>query len=95
LALLERDIATRSGTLPAERWLSDLDRIERSVARINIPAGYASEAYTLRQHIVFVRDAVTARINSASSRETRTLIQKDTPQPGLIEDCDDANSSKY
>ena len=66
LALLERDVATRSGALPAEKWLSDLDRIERSVARINTPAGFASEAYTLRQHIDFVRDAVKARINSPS-----------------------------
>ena len=27
LALLERDVATRSGTLPIEKWLQDLDRI--------------------------------------------------------------------
>ena len=66
LALLERDVATRSGALPAGKWLSDLDRIERSVSRINTPAGYASEAYTLRQHIDFVRDAVKVRINAPS-----------------------------
>ena len=66
LALLERDVATRSGALPAGKWLNDLDRIERSVARINTPAGFASEAYTLRQHIDFVRDAVKARTNSPS-----------------------------
>jgi len=64
LALLEREVATHRGELPSERWLRDLDRIERSVARINTPAGYASEAYTLRQHIDFVRDAVMARANS-------------------------------
>jgi TRAP-type uncharacterized transport system substrate-binding protein len=63
LALLERDVATRSGALPAAKWLADLDRIERSVARINTPAGFASEAYTLRQHIDFVRRAVMARTN--------------------------------
>jgi hypothetical protein len=65
LALLERDIATRSGTLPTGKWLADLDRIEESVAHINTPAGYASEAYTLRQHIDFVRDAVKARTGGA------------------------------
>jgi TRAP-type uncharacterized transport system substrate-binding protein len=66
LALLEQDVATRSGALPAGKWLADLDRIERSVARINTPAGFASEAYTLRQHIDFVRDAVKVRTNSPS-----------------------------
>ncbi len=64
LTFLERDVATRSGALPTEKWLADLDRIERSVARINTPAGFASEAYTLRQHVDFVRDAVKLRIKS-------------------------------
>jgi hypothetical protein len=62
LALLERDVATRKGTLPKEKWLADLDRIERAVAQIHTPAGFASEAYTLREHIGLVRRAVTARI---------------------------------
>ena len=44
LALLERDVATRAGALPTEKWLADLDRIERSVAQIHTPAGFASEA---------------------------------------------------
>jgi hypothetical protein len=39
LALLERDVATRSGALPAGKWLNDLDRIERSVARSTRPPG--------------------------------------------------------
>ena len=62
LALLERDVATRTGALPTEVWLADLDRIERSVAQIRTPAGFASEAYTLREHIGLVRRAVMARI---------------------------------
>ena len=49
--------------LPPAKWLADLDRIERSVARINTPVGFASEAYTLRQHIDFVRHAVMVRTN--------------------------------
>ena len=61
LALLERDVATRKGTLPVETWLADLDRIERAVAQIHTPAGFASEAYTLREHIGLVRRAVLAR----------------------------------
>jgi hypothetical protein len=63
LALLERDVAARTGTLPTERWLADLERIERAVARIQTPAGFASEAYTLREHIGLVRRAVLARTN--------------------------------
>ncbi len=65
LALLERDVATRKGALPTEKWLSDLDRIERSVAQIHTPAGFASEAYTLREHVGLVRRAVMARIGSS------------------------------
>jgi TRAP transporter TAXI family solute receptor len=61
LALLERDVATRTGILPVEKWLADLDRIEQSVAGIHTPAGFASEAYTLREHIGLVRRAVMAR----------------------------------
>ena len=63
LALLERDVATRTGALPSEKWLADLDRIERAVAQIHTPAGFASEAYTLREHIGLVRRAVMARIS--------------------------------
>lgn len=61
LALLERDVAERTGVLPADKWIADLDRIERAVARIHIPSGYASEAYTLREHIALVRRNVMAR----------------------------------
>jgi TRAP-type uncharacterized transport system substrate-binding protein len=58
------DVAERTGALPTEKWLADLDRIERAVARIHTPSGYASEAYTLREHIALVRRAVLARISS-------------------------------
>jgi TRAP-type uncharacterized transport system substrate-binding protein len=61
LALLERDVAARTGALPMEKWLADLERIERAVARIHTPAGFASEAYTLREHIGLVRRAIIAR----------------------------------
>jgi TRAP-type uncharacterized transport system substrate-binding protein len=64
LALLERDVAARTGALPREKWLADLERIERAVARIHTPSGYASEAYTLREHIALVRRAVLARTSS-------------------------------
>ena len=64
LALLERDVAERTGALPTEKWLADLERIERAVARIHTPSGYASEAYTLREHVALVRRAVLARTSS-------------------------------
>jgi len=61
LALLERDIRTRTGTLPVEQWLLDLGRIEQAAARIRAPLSYASEAYTLREHIGLVRRVVLAK----------------------------------
>ena len=66
LALLERDVATRTGALPIEKWLADLDRIEHAVAQIRTPVGFASEAYTLREHIGLVRRAVTGRTGSGT-----------------------------
>ena len=61
LALMERDVATREGALPIEKWLHDLDRIEHAVGQIRTPARFASEAYTLREHIGLVRREVLAR----------------------------------
>ena len=61
LALLERDVATRKGPLPVEKWLEDLDRIEHAVEGIRTPTSFASEAYTLREHIGLVRRAVLAK----------------------------------
>ena len=49
-----------------ERWIADLDRIERAAARVRAPASYAGEWYTLREHIDFVRRAVQAKNVAAS-----------------------------
>ncbi|MFO1323931.1 MAG: TAXI family TRAP transporter solute-binding subunit [Burkholderiales bacterium] len=65
LALLERDVAARTGPPPIDQWLSDLNRIEQAAARIRTPASYASEAYTLREHIGLVRAAVMAKAKAA------------------------------
>ena len=75
LALLERDVAARTGTLPTEKWLANLERIERAVARLHIPAGFASEAYTLREHIGLVRRAIIARNNLAQNEIRSTVAQ--------------------
>lgn len=62
LALLEREIFEDTGEAPPiQEWLSHLDRIERAVAKIYTPLEFASEAYTLRQHVDFVRQAILAR----------------------------------
>jgi TRAP transporter TAXI family solute receptor len=66
LTLMERDIATRKGALPVEKWLHDLDRIERAVENNKTPAKFASEAYTLREHVGLVRRAVLARAGAAT-----------------------------
>ncbi len=62
LALLEREISEDHGSSPPiQKWLENLDRIERAVSRIYTPLEFASEAYTLRQHVDFVRQAIVAR----------------------------------
>ncbi len=61
LSLLEKDVHTRTGELPIDQWLSDLDRIERAVEQIHTPDKFASEAYTLREHVALVRRAVMAK----------------------------------
>jgi TRAP-type uncharacterized transport system substrate-binding protein len=71
LALLERDVAARTGPLPIDKWLTDLARIEEAVAKIHTPAGFASEAYTLREHVGLVRRAVMARDNAQPATFTR------------------------
>jgi TRAP transporter TAXI family solute receptor len=65
LKLLERDVNERAGRLPIAQWLADLDRIEREAAHLKTPVSYASEAYTLREHIGLVRRAVLAKAASS------------------------------
>jgi len=66
LALLERDVGSGQDPPPIDKWLRDLDRIEHAVEGVRTPACYASEAYTLRDHIGLVRRAVLARANVAN-----------------------------
>ncbi len=66
LALIERDVASGQDPPPIDTWTRDLDRIEHAVECVRTPACYASEAYTLRDHIDLVRRAVLARANGTS-----------------------------
>lgn len=67
LKLLERDVEMRSGALPIESWLDDLDRIEHAAEQIRTPPSFASEAYTLREHIALVRRTVLTRAGAAKA----------------------------
>ena len=67
LKLLERDVEVRSGTLPIEKWLEQLDRIEHAAEQVRTPPSFASEAYTLREHIALVRRTVLARADAAKT----------------------------
>jgi TRAP-type uncharacterized transport system substrate-binding protein len=58
LKRLEHDIRARTGAAPIAHWLADLDRLEQAAARTATPPSYASEAYTLREHIALVRRSV-------------------------------------
>ena len=79
LKLLERDILSRQGALPVERWLADLDRIERSAEHLKTPVSFASEAYTLREHIALVRRTVLVKAGIASDAPLRTEVSHDSP----------------
>jgi hypothetical protein len=61
LSLLEREIANAKDGARTGKWLDELDRIERAVGRAKTPAKFASEAYTLREHVGIVRLAAIAR----------------------------------
>ena len=65
MTLLERDVRLREGELPVKRWLADLERIELGVEQVTTPASFASEAYTLREHIELVRRSITAKSAAA------------------------------
>jgi hypothetical protein len=82
LALLERDVSTRQGVLPVEKWLQDLDRIELAVEEIKIPTSFASEAYTLREHIALVRRAVLAKEETAA--RTDRLAETSRPEVSVL-----------
>lgn len=69
LTLLERDVATRQGPLPLAKWSQDLDRIEHAVEDIRTPASFASEAYTLREHVALVRRTVRAKTGATTSTD--------------------------
>jgi len=62
LALLERDVATRKrDDAPVDKWLQELAEISRAVGQRRMPPAFASEVFTLREHIDLVRREILAK----------------------------------
>jgi len=64
------DDRVRDGSVSHEDATLELDRIERSVERVSVPAAFAASAYTLRLHIDFLRrrvDGVSAADEGAAA----------------------------
>jgi hypothetical protein len=61
LAMLERDVATRQGDAPVDQWLQELAEISRAVGQRRMPPAFASEMFTLREHIDLVRREILAK----------------------------------
>jgi TRAP transporter TAXI family solute receptor len=78
LALLERELAIHQNGERTGKWLEELERIDRAVGRAKTPAKFASEAYTLRDHIGIVRRAVLAR-TGAREGTARPMSGIDSP----------------
>ena len=71
LKLLERDVALRHDDLPIDKWLADIERIDRAAEQLRTPASLASESYTLREHIRLVRSAVLAKAGASARAALR------------------------
>ncbi len=52
------DDRVRSNAISNADAKAEIDRIERAVERVTVPAGFASSAYTLRLHIDFLRHRI-------------------------------------
>jgi TRAP transporter TAXI family solute receptor len=66
LAQLERDVRAHHDAAQAQNWLNDLDRIERAVEARRVPPKFASEAYTLREHIGLVRRVILRKAGESA-----------------------------
>ena len=59
--MLERDVATRQSDAPVDQWLQELAEISRAVGQRRMPPAFASEMFTLREHIDLVRREILAK----------------------------------
>jgi len=67
LKLLELEVERGDGQLPIQGWLRHLDRIDRAAEHVRIPTSFASEAYTLREHVNLVRQKVLAKVDGSDN----------------------------
>ena len=58
IGLQALDDRVRDRSVSREEATEQLDRIERSVEKVSVPASFAASAYTLRLHIDFLRRRV-------------------------------------
>jgi len=66
LAQLEREIRASDDAFQARTRLDALDRIEHAVEALRVPPKFASEAFTLREHIGLVRRAVLRKAGESA-----------------------------
>jgi TRAP-type uncharacterized transport system substrate-binding protein len=62
LLQLERNAETQLSAASAAELLSQLDRIEREVDALKVPASFACQYYDLRHHVGFVRNRLKAAV---------------------------------
>ena len=71
LKLLEREIGSRAQAVPIEQWIARINRLEQAAARMGTPSSYASEAYTLREHIALVQRIVLQKAADQDGGQSR------------------------
>ncbi len=65
--LREIEIALGNNTVPPEKLLDELNRLDAKAQHITVPLSYAEELYTLRSHIRLVRERLAAPASEAKS----------------------------
>ena len=58
LKFIEAELETHPDRLTRSEWLKRVDAIEHSVNRLPVPLTFSDRVYTLRSHIVLVRQAI-------------------------------------
>ncbi len=65
LKFIEAEVDADPTRQTREEWLKRLDAIERDVNRLPMPVTFADMVYTLRSHIVLVRQAIERKTTVA------------------------------
>jgi TRAP transporter TAXI family solute receptor len=65
LKFIEAEVEADPAKLSREEWLKRVDAIERDVNRLMMPLAFTDMVYTLRSHIVLVREAILRRTTGA------------------------------